>query len=286
MAIGVIGIQTNQKKRQNGPPFTAASAENGLSVDAVTGAIVLGNDAGAPGNPAQLLNTREIFGNGFNIRQRDSATEFTNYNAGSLFLQNQVVNIASITIGPPLVTIAAAGGDVPAYNLDDNTSTVEIGLNGAGLGTIIGNGNRLATYNPTSVLWQFGPLVGFSNATMQVAGTFSYRALVRGPIAGALALNRDVDSGEIFTNSAALTLTIPVMTGANLRSGYIVGAAVLNAGGIVLQLDATQTGFFGAAATTAGGTYQSVTPGSTIKIVLVDANTFVTESFTGTWVLT
>lgn len=43
-----------------GPPFVAAAAENGLSVDPVTGKIVLGNDVGAVGDPAQLLSPREI----------------------------------------------------------------------------------------------------------------------------------------------------------------------------------------------------------------------------------
>lgn len=42
------------------PPFPAAAAENGLSVDPVTGAIVLGQDPGAVGNPAQFLSAREI----------------------------------------------------------------------------------------------------------------------------------------------------------------------------------------------------------------------------------
>jgi hypothetical protein len=41
-----------------GPPFVPTSADNGLSVDAVTGRIVLGNDVGGTG--AELLSDREI----------------------------------------------------------------------------------------------------------------------------------------------------------------------------------------------------------------------------------
>ena len=44
--------------QQPGPPFAPTSADNGLSVDAGTGRIVLGNDVG--GTLAQLLSDREI----------------------------------------------------------------------------------------------------------------------------------------------------------------------------------------------------------------------------------
>lgn len=43
-----------------GPPFNPASADNGLSVDAVTGKIVFGNDVGSLGMPGQLLSGREV----------------------------------------------------------------------------------------------------------------------------------------------------------------------------------------------------------------------------------
>lgn len=42
------------------PPFPANAADNGLSVDPVTGRIVLGNDVGDATEPARLLNNREI----------------------------------------------------------------------------------------------------------------------------------------------------------------------------------------------------------------------------------
>lgn len=50
-------------------PFAAGAAENGLSVDTVTGKIVLGQDVGDPLNPAVLLSTREIplAGNDLNL---------------------------------------------------------------------------------------------------------------------------------------------------------------------------------------------------------------------------
>jgi hypothetical protein len=66
MSIGNGPISTNQKKEQAGAPFAAGSAVNGASVDAL-GRIVLGNDIGAPGNPGQLLSSREIETNAFDV---------------------------------------------------------------------------------------------------------------------------------------------------------------------------------------------------------------------------
>lgn len=53
-------LGTFQKKEPNGPPFPATSAYNGLSVETLTGKIVLGNDVGDPAQPAQLVSSRQI----------------------------------------------------------------------------------------------------------------------------------------------------------------------------------------------------------------------------------
>lgn len=63
MSLGVGTLNTNRKQDPvifppPGPPFDPASAENGVSVDGVSGAIVLGNDVG--GTEAGLLSPREI----------------------------------------------------------------------------------------------------------------------------------------------------------------------------------------------------------------------------------
>lgn len=64
MGLGVAPFQTSQKKEPSGSPFVAGSANNGLSVDAVTGKIVLGNDLADPAAPAALLSPREIVDGG------------------------------------------------------------------------------------------------------------------------------------------------------------------------------------------------------------------------------
>lgn len=63
---GVSALSTNQKNEPSGAPFVTGSADNGVSVDPVTGRIVLGDDGNAP-NPGQLLSDRYISTMGFLI---------------------------------------------------------------------------------------------------------------------------------------------------------------------------------------------------------------------------
>jgi len=66
-----------------GPPFALNSANNGLSVDAGTGEIVLGNDAGTGlGGSAMLLNGREIDMNG-NLLQLFNGAIFISNSPGA-----------------------------------------------------------------------------------------------------------------------------------------------------------------------------------------------------------
>lgn len=72
MSLGIASLQTAHKKEPTGSPFSAGSANNGLSVDAVTGKIVLGNDTGDALMPAQLVSDRQIVTNSFFLRLIDS----------------------------------------------------------------------------------------------------------------------------------------------------------------------------------------------------------------------
>lgn len=76
MSIGQGNVIVNQRKEPvppPGPPFVINSADNGLSVDPVSGRIVLGQNVGAVGNPAQLLSAREIPMAGFDFVMTDPA---------------------------------------------------------------------------------------------------------------------------------------------------------------------------------------------------------------------
>jgi len=66
MSLGQGPVQVQQKRDPTaGPPFVVGAARNGLSVEA--GFIVLGQNVGAVGDPAQLLANREIPLNLFSI---------------------------------------------------------------------------------------------------------------------------------------------------------------------------------------------------------------------------
>ncbi len=79
MSIGLVSISTNAKREQvTGPPFALTAADNGLSVDPVTGRVVFGNSVGAVGSPAALLNSREILAGAFTARLINVAVAPTN----------------------------------------------------------------------------------------------------------------------------------------------------------------------------------------------------------------
>jgi hypothetical protein len=72
MQQGEGGIKRTAKiiPGSSGPPFPLNSADNGCSVDTVSRRIVLGQRVGQAGNPAQLLNNREIPLMGFTLDLR------------------------------------------------------------------------------------------------------------------------------------------------------------------------------------------------------------------------
>lgn len=75
-----------------GPPFPGSAAENGLSVDPVTGRIVLGEDAFSGSGLATLLSSREIPMNGSNIFLSDNG-----FNSLTLLSANNIVNVEAVT---------------------------------------------------------------------------------------------------------------------------------------------------------------------------------------------
>lgn len=87
-----------------GAPFPAGSANNGLSVDPVSGRIVLGQNAGEAGNPAGLLSAREIPANGFPTYWIDP----TGFEITSITTQQVAINRANTNSQ----AILAGEGDV------------------------------------------------------------------------------------------------------------------------------------------------------------------------------
>lgn len=60
MQLGQGSLGYSLRNKPSGAPFPANAAYNGLSIDPVTGQIVLGQDIGDGANPAALISNREI----------------------------------------------------------------------------------------------------------------------------------------------------------------------------------------------------------------------------------
>lgn len=111
MPVGGLSLATFQRRIPAGAPFVPGSANNGLSVDAVSGKIVLGNNQTEAGNPAALLNNREIVAGAFSIRFVDDAVTLANVvqlRAGILQILASGVSKVAISVGG--MTIAGLTG--------------------------------------------------------------------------------------------------------------------------------------------------------------------------------
>ncbi len=98
---GNIGFVT--KSIPAGPPFPATSADNGLSVDPITGRIVLGNDAGIGDLSAQLLSDREIEMNSLTIFFVDAANSLQASVRANAFTVEDILTGNGSRLGIPSV---------------------------------------------------------------------------------------------------------------------------------------------------------------------------------------
>lgn len=96
MSRGIGTLNTNRKQDPSGAPFPAGSADNGVSVDTVTGRIVLGDDGNAP-NPGQLLSNRYISAMGFLIEIFGAV--------GAVDILEALVTISGDAANPPNVRL-------------------------------------------------------------------------------------------------------------------------------------------------------------------------------------
>lgn len=313
MGIGVVALQTSQKKEIAGPPFASNSADNGLSVDSVSSRIVLGNDVADPAQPAALLSSREIVTedvllNLFSIILNSIQTGITTT------LDGQSILVAGSAGTTPFLRVTSSGGgtsEVTARITGGGGGTATVGAIGAAGDTaqlsvfrsaadqlqivisaagsirfLVGNTVDTMAINTATFQTQVGPgLTSFNGADFQVSGSATYRHMVTGKGAGAYNVDRNLDSNVQFINSGAATFNLPSMAAGNNRLGFIFRVCVKNAGGVTIQLVAGQTGLFGSLSTTSGGTFASTDVGAYIKIIW-DGSNWITETFNGAWTLT
>src|SRR5688572_20397498 len=138
MGIGVISIQTNQR-RENGAPFPAGSAANGLSVDPITGQIVLGQDFGDPANPAALTNTRFIPIPGFGIVLQDTPGIIETYFFAGLMQMITATGIIIINENEFSIERTVPGSGPATLRLNDAFAQVLQGMDSTGVYSIVSN---------------------------------------------------------------------------------------------------------------------------------------------------
>lgn len=99
----IPGLISSQAYRRQ-IPAAAVAADNGLSIDPISGNVVLGNDADDPLTPAILLSDREIVMDGFALAFKDAVTPGTDsefrVEPSSLLIRG-VLNTPSVSLSVP-----------------------------------------------------------------------------------------------------------------------------------------------------------------------------------------
>lgn len=115
MSLGQGNVIFSNLASVQGPPFSLSSADNGLSVDPVTGRIVLGNAVG--GSAGRLLSAREINLNGNNLTIGQGAP----FNGQFILIADPIENTIDYSLG----TGATAAGAFGNYFFGTNNFSIE-----------------------------------------------------------------------------------------------------------------------------------------------------------------
>lgn len=121
----ITSLITSQKREPNGAPFPATAANNGLSVDGVSGKIVFGNSfVGGPG-PAQLLNLREIDTNGNEIQLRDYSVS---PDVSRLRIKSNLIEMREDQTDSLISIDTAATNTIKVSSISDPTAFGQVGV--------------------------------------------------------------------------------------------------------------------------------------------------------------
>lgn len=280
MGIGVIGIQTNQKK-ENGAPFPAGSAANGLSVDGVTGQIVLGNDVG--GTAAALTSVRAIPIAGHGIIFVDTPGLIETFLFSGFIQINTATAFVTLSEGGLDVTRTVPGAGPAILNLHDGIRQVTQGMDGTGVYTMQSNvAGQFGAYDVQNGKWQVGlnPGFVFNGAQLEVVGDLTYD-IAADITGGVQSVNVTNDKGRLFTNVAgASTFTLP----ANPVVGFHCMFAANAANTLTVQAAPADNINIGNLQSVAGGNVTTNAIGSFLHLIYTGgANRWVAASALGAW---
>lgn len=259
---------------QSSSPAGSGDANNGLSVDSVSGNYVLGNAYGDIAAPAQLLDDREIQTNGFAL----AFTELVNAINSQTLLSGGIIRMFCDAADAVDFIMEAADG---SFNVNVTTGQVSITSGQGGFQSWV-------QIRQSDIATQLGPIpTDFNNATLQVSGTFTSRMLPQNQASGTITVNRETDSGKLITNNnatALLTVSLPNMV-AVAFTGFHMYFAVTDTDGIRITAFSGAVIRIGGTATAAGGSITSTMVGSTIHLISVNTTLWVAMAFTGSWTI-
>lgn len=309
MGIGVISLSTSQKREITpapgppGPPFEADSANNGLSVDAVSGKIVLGNDVGDVLAPAQLLSNREIltdetFFSSFSVIL-NALQQFiqTELNGASVTVRGSDFSLPAMSLIGGLSSLATfgirtgAGGSESHFTMQADADFMDVFTQGAGqfnfnFGPNSAVNVSLIRVSVPLLRIQVGSVsVGSNRADFQVSGTASRRLVIEEKIGPTYNVNRGLDSDIFLQNQGAVNFVLPNMVGANNREGFVLRVHVADVAGVTITADLSQVIRFGSLVSSAGGTLSSTDVGACVTCVWNNSE-WVTVAFVGAWSIT
>lgn len=273
MSLGAGTLNTNQK-RETGGPFATGSADNGLSVDAGSGHIVLGNDLGDAAAPGKLLNNRNIERNGFalNIDDAVNGIVFSIFGSSPTLVGPAVSFIAQNNVNSQLLQIYSSGL-LGKGGVATGAGAIEW-FPGVGQGCILHPGTNPANPGVNNLLIDY--------AAVRINGTLRNDRFVSPQAASPVAVSSSADKNKVFTNEgagAAITFNLPAAAVGLSYTFY-----VQNANGVVIDAAAGDTIRILALVTAAGGSVSSVTVGSSVILVAINATEWVAIAALGTWV--
>lgn len=285
MGIGVIALQTSQKD-DNGAPFPAGSAANGLSVDPNTGQIVLGNDLGD--TAAQLTSIRVIPFAGQGIVLEDTPGLIQIVFVPGVIQVQTASSLNQIDEAGYQVTRSFPGAGPAILLLNDGILQVIQGMDSTGVYSMVSNiAGQFGSYDVQNGNWQVGLNPGgsgtFNGAQLEVVGNLTYDLFVN-ITGGAIAIDENNDKGKLFTNTGgASTFTLPVAQ--NATRGLHFMFCVQAAANLVVQAPGSDTININNVVSVAGGTASSNAVGSFLHLVNVGNNQWIAASAPGAWVV-
>ncbi len=243
-------LVTSQKKEivvipPPGPPFAANSAENGLSVDPITGRIVLGNDVG--GSDAALLSDRVIPMQGFTIEMRapGAQNDRLHFQASEFYVTNTTAARLGL-VANTLLWFDLVGGNSTEMNYSVNGAGdhfLQLQLGGTNSGYLfdvtngrVCIGNNVVT--PTAILHLLQGVAGVSGAPFKYTAGVAAQTVLENGAKNFNGTNEFITAGGVnytiaktLTNTAALDFP---NTAAQASSDLTIGVTGAALGDVVL----------------------------------------------------